>query len=300
MLLRLMPKYLINVSQKIGKNLFRVEKGIYGRKLVMISAWNPATAEYMRQNGLKELEVNRFRDGEYGIKSDPKADLSFLKDLLFLEALNVPEPDVEDDTDVGGLVNLRVLSLTYSKNSFDFSNFKRLERCSINWRSQTKNLSGSKSLTDLSIWGYSNKSSSELGSLIALKKLGIYGGSLSELNSFQYLASLESLQLDRLKNLTSLHGIEKLPKLKKLEITHCKRIENIDILAKLPNLEFLNLSNMGDIESLKVLARLNKLRALHFYERTKILDGDLEFLLKMPKLKDARFQSRKHYTLKSV
>jgi hypothetical protein len=53
---------------------------------------------------------------------------------------------------------------------------------------------------------------------------------------------------------------------------------------------------MGKIPTLRFLSRLQNLEEIIFWEDTNVVDGDVGLLLKLPKLKNAGFRNRRHYT----
>ena len=69
----------------------------------------------------------------------------------------------------------------------------------------------------------------------------------------------------------------------------------IDAIGALENLRFLGVSDCGRIDSLGPLANLTELEVLYAWGSTRVLDGDLTPLLKLPKLREIRMRDRHEY-----
>jgi|ERR1019366_1655015 hypothetical protein len=83
--------------------------------------------------------------------------------------------------------------------------------------------------------------------------------------------------------------------LRTLHLQSCRRIERLDAIGGAAGLEFLNVSECGDIQSLSPLAALHELRVLYLYGTTRVLDGDLTPLTRLPQLAELRMRSRREY-----
>jgi hypothetical protein len=66
-------------------------------------------------------------------------------------------------------------------------------------------------------------------------------------------------------------------------------------IGALRELRKLTLNAVGKVASLHFLTACRKLEALSLQFSTNILDGDLGFLERMPKLKRVHFKNRAHY-----
>jgi len=246
----------------------------------------------MERWNIKGLELN------YSKGFESNNDFTFLESLSFLIELDVIDDFVEDISAVNSLHHLKNLRITtYCKTEIDFSKFPDIEHCSIVWRPLAKSIFNSTSLKTLIISDLAEKESNIFKELINLEMLTLYDAQLREIDNFRYLTNLTELRLYGCKNLTSLKGIENLTKLKILEIENCRKIYKINELENLTDLRELNISNNYDIETLTPLKNLENLEKIFFYEQSNILDGNVEILKSLPKLKDVRFQKRSHYNL---
>jgi hypothetical protein len=122
-----------------------------------------------------------------------------------------------------------------------------------------------------------------------------------QLESLDGLAQLPALSELRLSGAAQLHDISDLvgaataSRLRTLQLQSCRAIERLDAVGSAGSLEYLNVSESGDIQSLCPLAALRELRVLYLYGTTRVLDGDLTPLTRMPRAEELRMQSRREY-----
>ncbi len=139
-------------------------------------------------------------------------------------------------------------------------------------------------------------------------------------NNLPEIENLEYLEINWSSS-NSLIGLEKYKKLKRLELHYCTKIESLsgidnintgieyihieqskklkghaDII-KLQNLETLCFNDCGLVENIDFILNLKNLVDFRFVN-TNILDGQLEPLIKHPKLKNAGFLNKRHYSHK--
>ena len=120
---------------------------------------------------------------------------------------------------------------------------------------------------------------------------------------------------------TSLKGLEKYKNLKRLELHYCTKIESISDICKLKdhiryihinmskkindhskivccsNLTTLCFNECGKIENLLFLSKLKQLRDFRFVN-TNILSGNLTPLIEHPRINNAGFLNKRHYSHK--
>lgn len=78
------------------------------------------------------------------------------------------------------------------------------------------------------------------------------------------------------------------------------RFENVNWITNLQEIDILILDDCGEIESLKHLENKKTLRGLSINGKTKIIDGDFNFLETLLNLKNCSITSHKNYTHKSI
>jgi len=271
--------------------VFVVEEGVFGKCLVVTSQWDKEYECYLKENNIKELNLNYAR----GWKEE---DLFFLKDLPYLEGLKITAWYI-NISQINYLHSLRNLSLaTFSKSKIDFNNFPKLEDCFIEWRTPTDTLFDCISMKKLCINQYKGKDTSQFSRLDNLVNLRIMNSPIRSLEGLSGLKKLKSLEVANFRKLESLKGIETLTQLEELQIHGCRKINNIEIIGELTNIKILYLCNVGMIDNIQPLEQLKDLERFIFYEDTNIVDGDLTPLTKLPKLNYVAYQHRKHYSHK--
>jgi len=273
---------------------FNIEKGLYGKKMVVCDAFTEDMASYCAKNKIAGLELNWAK----GFKGD---DLSFLKNLHFLKSFTICDYNIKDISPIHHLENLRQLDIsTYCKTPLDFAAFDRLEELSLFWRPGIKSLSKCNNLRRLFLYKYNppTKDLSEIAKLTNLRALSLKIPTIFSIGDVAAMEKLESLGIYGATKLTDIAGLGKLKNLKELNIDCCKKINDFDTIMNLQDLEHLSLSNDGPIKSLAPVAKLKKLKDLYFIESTNIKNGDLSCLKELPGLTKISFQNRKHYNLK--
>ena len=269
---------------------YKVINGGTGERLELRSSWDTKIAEVMRQRGIRELELN-YAKGFAG------RDVSFLREMTWLQGLVLTHRTLEDDSPVQELHGLRLLELnTYCQNPIEFAQFPELEECALEWRRGATSLFQCNSLQRLFVNAYSGKVADSFGKLRNLTELSIANGSLSDISGLEGCERLGFLGLYNLKRLTSLQGLSKLTGLQRVEINGCRNIGRIDELAGLERLRVLHLCDDGHIQSFKPIAGLVNLEEVLFYESTNVLDGDLGPVIRLPRLKKFAFAERVHYS----
>lgn len=99
-----------------------------------------------------------------------------------------------------------------------------------------------------------------------------------------------------LRDLSDLASASAPRHLRELQLESDRGITRLDEIGTATNLEFLNISDLRDIESLAPLVNLKLLDTLYAYETTRVADGDLTPLTKLPSLKDLRMMNRRSYS----
>lgn len=271
-----------------GTKKYKIVYGNYGARMILKSPWVKEMAKKTKK--VKELELNHVN----GWKGD---NLSFLQQIPQLVVFEIIDFRIRDVSGIHYLNKLKVLDVnTYCNTEIDFSHFPRLEDVSLEWR-KVRGFFECKNLKRIFVNHYSGDNLEEYSNFSRLEHLSLKSPRIESIGKINALENLTQLLLGNATKLTSLEGIEKLENLKTLEIMTCKKIFGIEPVQKLKNLEKLFICNCGDIKSLKPLVGLDNLREVHFYESTKILDGDLTPLKQLPKLKKTSFQERRYYNL---
>ena len=182
------------------------------------------------------------------------------------------------------------------KQKLDFPSFRRLEKCSLEWREKANSLFDCVGLKELFLNSYTGKDVDMLEYMTQLESLAVLNAPIENLYGLRNMRLLRSLRLANLKRLESLSGLEGLVNLEELDIHTCRSIRSIEVVRNLTRLKKLYLNNDGKIDSLQPLKDLDNLEELLFYESTNIVDGDLSPLVRLHKLSSITFQNRRHYS----
>lgn len=146
----------------------------------------------------------------------------------------------------------------------NLNSFKSLKKVHItNEITYIRSIDGIKELNNLEelyVEKIYNLGVKELDNFTKLKKLGIFGGSIEEIEGLDKLIKLEELDLSK-NMIRKIEGLDKLVKLKKLNLCR-NQIEKIENLENLKQLTSLNLSHnkinkIENLEHLKQLTLLN-------------------------------------------
>ncbi len=97
------------------------------------------------------------------------------------------------------------------------------------------------------------------------------------------------------RQLQDISDVAGVTSLRELEFEDCPALDTIDGVESLVNLRFLGLSECGDIESLVPIGSLEQLEVLYAWGSTRIVDGDLTPLARLPRLKEVRMRDRRGY-----
>lgn len=233
-----------------------------------------------------------------------REDVSFLSCLPRIKNLSVITSNVENITAIENMELLEELELTATiKDSINFRSLKNLKTCYLHWWNSAANIFECNWLKELHLDELKIKNVSEieeLSNLVSLEKLVISNSNIKSLSWLKSLKQLKELELINCRSLTDFSEISNLTNLNKLQIEGCNKLSELRFLKALPNLEWLDLSSNGGVPSIANLADSNKLKILFMTGSTSVEDGDLSFLVDLPKLAILSFTGKKHYTHKLI
>ena len=256
------------------------------------SEWEPTYAALMEREGVRGLNVA----DHMGFEGE---NLGFLSELPWLEALSVwGVYSVTDVSAVGSLTKLERLMMDASaKTPIDFSQLAHLSECRMTWIDGSDALFETDSLETLHLSHFHDPDLQRVGRLINLQDLAIVDSvKLRSTKGVGRLKSLSKLQLALLSNLREWDEIAELRELEVLDIETCRFVEHLDFVRSCRKLVALTFANCTEVDSSGPLKDLPDLERVYFWESTKIRDGDLSVLLRLPKLREARFANRRHYS----
>ena len=271
----------------------RIVKGLrFGKRFILDGKWSDDLPRLFIEEGIEELVVGELR----GAVRD---SIDFLAQVPWMKSFMLSDLLIKDISGVHFLTELRSLDMSdYSGKPIDFSHFPYLDQCYLEFNKGRASVGRCQSLRDLSLQHYCYRDLSPLTSLSNLTSLWFSQGSLGDVSEIGAFPELRTLSLLLLRNLKDFSPIAGLKELTELNLQCSKGIDKLDSLATMGALRSLNLVDCGDIESLAPLEACPKLESLCFGGDTKILDGDITPVLRIPNLKSVLFANRRSYNLK--
>ncbi|MBP1165007.1 MULTISPECIES: hypothetical protein [unclassified Chryseobacterium] len=241
-------------------------------KTLAIGRGNRSLSEeikYIKSKKIRSISIN----------SDSIKDLSFLKDITFIEEIYLNKFDI-DCSGLYELNNLKKITVnihdSQSKPSIDYSQFKELEHLSIDWYNEQIDLSENIHLKTLVIWKFKpkNKSFSFIKLPGSLEKIHITESNIQNFEGLK-LSKLKIFEGHYCSQLSTLKGLENIcENLEILILDYCRKLIQYNELKNCLNLEKLILGDCGDIPDLKWIKLLKKLKHFSFYN-TKLMDGNV-------------------------
>jgi hypothetical protein len=271
-----------------------LEPGEFGVRAVPKGAWGSRQRSYCLEHGIHELHFNYAK----GYKSD--GCYAFLSDVDMLEGLKFIDPQLTDLSFVEQLQDLRALHVSVFgklKRGADLRCLPRLERfTTMDWIPGMESLFECTGLKRLGLSKFRGTlTSAALARLTGLEELWLAGVPLAELVAFSRLKQLEALTISGDKALASISGLEGAFKLKSLTLEYCPNFHSLAPLASLSNLEKLWLYDCGDIDSLTYLEHCTRLTEITIIGNTRIVDGALGVIERLPALATVCIVPHEHY-----
>jgi hypothetical protein len=226
------------------------------------------------------------------------SDISFIKDLHFLEGIEVFNFNVNDVSPIFDLSQLRYVGLQCKfKSPTRFRALGRLEICKIFWDGRASDLLGCPTLRHLNVVNFPYVDLASLALLGQMRKLQIASKKLTSLESVSELPHLEVFDASDCPKLADLEPLGRCNKLVALELDACRRIGRLPGAISNTQVESIALTDCGNIASLRPLAGCDSLKRLKFVGDTTIVDGDLAVLEELPALQEVWFAARRHYSI---
>jgi internalin A len=256
--------------------------------VVLTGGWRDEYREIIRKEGLAALSIRV--NGE---------DLGFLDELRDLRGLVLNAWAVRDLAPIEALSNLETLTLNTPKRprlDLDFASFSNLRRLGVYWNRGFESLASSSALEELYVFDPPDSDLVRFAELQSLRRLELsQGRKLISTTGIDQLTQLTFLGLYHQSSLEALTDLGRAVSLRELAIESCKKLSVIDEISPLENLVTLKLANCGEIRSLQPLEGLRCLERLFAWESTKIVDGDLTVLTRLPRLREVAMMSRRAY-----
>jgi hypothetical protein len=268
-----------------------IEDDAEGRSLVVTGPWSEAAAQVLARGEADGLVLNYAR-GFSG------ASLDFLDDGWPLRRLSVLDRSIVDLDPIGRLAGLEEISVQAAADAaLDLGTLPDLRSVTGEWSLIARTLGAVGELERVSTWLFGDIDLHAFRDHVALKTLTIkdapYLESLGGLEGLPDLAALTIVGAPCLHDIDEIGELSE--SLRELEFEECPRIEAIDVVESLIGLRFLGISESGDIASLAPIGSLDQLETFYAWGSTRILDGDLSPLARLPRLKEIRMRNRRGY-----
>lgn len=272
---------------------FILEPRDHGVDLVVTGDWSPVAREALQAGRADGLVLNYAR----GFREQP---IDFIEGLP-IRKLDLLARSVSDLSPVYSLAStleeLRVES--DPRAQVDLENLPRLRTLAASWPQVRSSILFAPQIEDLLLAPYTEPNLEPLSTLTSLTSLvmkdcqGLH--SLEGTESFPWLLQLGIFLAPGLEDIGAL-ARSRPPALQVLRLAKCKKVPDVASVSDLTSLRFFDLSEGGEIPSVGPLGDLVNLERLYMYESTRVADGDLGPIARLPKLKDFRMQNRRGYS----
>ncbi|MFZ2504552.1 MAG: hypothetical protein WAW88_17960 [Nocardioides sp.] len=272
---------------------FVLEPRGQGVDLVVTGDWSPAAREALESGRADGLVLNYAK----GFREQP---IDFINGLPIrkLDLLARSVSDLSPVYSLGStLQELRVQS--DPRAVIELEGLPRVRTLAASWPQVRASILFAPQIEDLALPSYSEPNLEPLSALTSLTSLVMKERpklrSLDGLEAFPWLLRLGVFLASGLTDIGALERSQP-PALQVLQLQSCKKITDIAPVAGCVSLNFLDLSEGGEILSVAPVSDLVNLERLYLYESTRVADGDLGPIARLPKLKDFRMQNRRGYS----
>lgn len=269
-----------------------IEEGPQGRSLVVTGPWSKDAGQALARGEADGLVLNYARGFCEG-------SLDLLDGGWPLRRLSVLDRSIIDLDPIGRLQALEELSIQAAGNAvLDLGTLAQLRSVSGEWALIGRTIGAVAELESVITWLFGDVDLHAFRDHVMLKTLTIkdapHLASLSGVGDLCDLANLTIAGAPRLQEIDDVAGLA--GSLRELKFEGCPRIDAIDDVGALVDLRFLEVSQCGDVGSLAPIESLTQLATLYAWGSTRILDGDLSPLTRLPRLKEVRMRNRRGYS----
>jgi hypothetical protein len=268
-----------------------IEDAPAGRTLVVTGAWSDEAGEALARGEADGLVLNYARGFSEG-------NLDFLDGTWGVRRLNILDRGLTDLEPIGRLRDsLQALSVQAAPSAeVDLGAFPHLRSVAGEWELLRGTLSRVDALQSVITWRFDEADLHAFRDHVGLERLTIKEAPhLDSLSGLADLPELKILGVFLARRLRDISDVTDLASLRELEFEDCPALDSLDDVEALVNLRFLGISECGDIESLAPIGSLDQLEVLYAWGSTRIVDGDLSPLARLPRLKEIRMRDRRGY-----
>lgn len=259
-------------------------------EMVVTGSWTAEAAAAVRGGKVDRLVLN------YALGFD-EPSLAFLEGLPLRE-LVILDPRLSDLEPVHSLGStLRTLSVTTNPAlKLDLARVPGLRSLSAAWPQVSASIGAASDVQVAFLRGYQPVDLTPLEAMSHLTELVMKDRpKVKSLVGLSAFLKLRLLGIYLAKDLVDIEDLAGRSEMRDLALEACRKTARVDALAGCVGLRRLNLSECGDIASLHPIRALMNLEQVSLFGTTKIVDGDLSRLAKLPRLQRLRMQSRRIY-----
>ena len=271
---------------------FVVEDEPGGRTLVVTGAWSDAAARVLAGGEADGLVLNYAR-GFAG------SDLEFLEGGLGVRRLKLLDRNIVDLQPIERLAgSLDELSVQAAPGAeLDLGPLPHLRSVGGEWSLIGATLGGVDDLESVITWRFDEVDLHAFRDHVRLRQLTIKEAAhLESLSGVGNLPEMTALIVGLAHNLSDICDVAGIASaLREFKLETCPSITALDDVEQLRELRVLGFSDCGDIESVAPLGALEQLEELYAWGSTRIVDGDLSPLVRLPRLKEIRMRNRRGY-----
>lgn len=262
-----------------------------GRSLVVTGRWSRQTEDALTHGEADGLVLNYSR-------GFCESNLEFLAPHWSVRRLDVLDRKILDLEPVGRLGgSLEDLSVQADPRAkLDLRVLPHLRSIAGEWGLICPTLDGVESLQSVVTWYFDEADLHAFRNHFALQRLTLKEAPhLESLSGLAGLAAMEKLGVISARRLHDISDVAGLTSLRELKFEDCPSIAVLDDVEQLVNLRFLSFSDCGDVASLGPVRGLDSLEEFYAWGSTRIVDGDLSPLPRLPRLKEIRMRDRHGY-----
>ncbi len=264
----------------------------YGNELVFIlkGKWKNKYCSTINRKHIRRLRLDTYFDW------DGKS-IEFISELESITSININSSKLDDITPLADKNKITEIEFGYDckfTNSIDFRKFKKLKSFSAWWTPaiETPLMNTSIQYLRLSRYPYSDlrpiKSTK-------IKSLFLSSRKLKSLKGVNQFSNIREIELCECPNLEIINELSKCAHLKSIIFESCGKIKNCNPFSKLKELRRLDINNCGEIKSIIPLKHILTLEDFCMDRNSKIEDGKISFLAKLPNLKNIWIRDRRNY-----
>jgi len=271
--------YIINKNEHIGGNCIVLNCSYHSDLLNVVNRENITSILLSEWNGWKD------------------SNIEFLSRIPNLKGVQIYSRHVSSLDALKALKNLELIGIdTNSKRHPNFKQFSRLKTLLISWKKGTESCFGHPTLEYINTDKYPYENLNNFQNNKSLKRLKLSSPKLRNLSDIHQLPNLSNLDFFYCPRLNDINHLADCEALEELEFYSCKKIGKFPSMNEAKRLRKVKIENCGNIESLNSFRDCENLEKFLVIGDTKIEDGNLDHILKIPTLRFFRAANKRHYS----